>query len=240
MDKNSTNYTFFFVFVLTLIVALVLTGFRQFTEETAKKNEEIFNKRAILLAIQDHLPGGKTVDELSDDEVLSIFDNMKKYAVDSKGNIVEGVDPESINLEKEAKKDVSKRKMPLFVYENEGKKFYILAVRGKGLWDDIWGSIALEEDLNTVAGATFDHKGETPGLGAEIKDNPDFAKQFKGRHILDDNGDFVSVAVRKGGAVDKVHEVDAISGATITSRGVSKMLYEGMEFYEPYLKSLKK
>ncbi len=239
MDKNSTNYTFFFVFVLTLVVAVVLTGFRQMTEETAKKNEDIFNKRAILLAVQDHLPGGKQVSDLKDDEVLAIFENIEKYVVDSKGNKVDGLDPTKLDLEKEAKKPREEQKQPFYVFKNEGKNYYILSIRGKGLWDDIWGCVSLEDDLNTVSGAAFDHKGETPGLGAEIKDNPDFSKQFQGRQIMD-NGKFVSVAVRKGGAVDKLHEVDAISGATITSTGVSKMLYEGIEFYEPYLQTLKK
>ena len=239
MDKNSTNYTFLFVFVLTLVVAVVLTGFRQMTEETAKKNEDIFNKRAILLAVQDHLPGGKKVSDLKDDEVLAIFDNMEKYVVDSKGNKIEGVDPTSIDLEKEAKKPVDQQQLPFYVFDNEGKKFYILSIRGKGLWDDIWGSISLEEDLNTVAGAAFDHKGETPGLGAEIKDNPDFSKQFNGRKILE-NGEYVSIKVTKGKSGESVHYVDGISGATITGNGVSDMLYEGMKFYQPYLKTLKK
>lgn len=239
MDKNSTSYTFIFVFILTAVVAVVLTGFRQITLETAKKNEDIFNKRAILLAVEDHLPNGSLVKELQDEEVLAIFDKMEKFVVDSKGNIINDVNPALIDLEKEAKKAFDIQQLPFYVFEKEGNKFYILSVRGKGLWDDIWGFIALESDFNTIAGAAFDHKGETPGLGAEIKDNTDFALQFKGRQIMD-NGKFVSVLVRKGGAVDKIHEVDGISGATITANGVSKMLFEGIKFYLPYLETLKK
>ena len=77
-------------------------------------------------------------------------------------------------------------------------KFILVSVRGSGLWDEIWGSIALEDDFNTITGATFDHKGETPGLGAEIKDNPKFPSQFVGKKIYDENGEYVSVQVKKG------------------------------------------
>lgn len=239
MNKNSTNYTFIFVFILTLVVAVVLTGFRQMTAETAKKNEDIFNKRAILLAVQDHLPGGKLVDELKDEEVLSIFDNMEKYVVNSKGGKVEGVEPTAIDLEKEAKKEVSEQQFPLYIFKKGDKSYYILSIRGKGLWDDIWGCVALESDFNTIAGAAFDHKGETPGLGAEIKDNADFANQFKGKQILE-NDQYVSIAVTKGKGNESVHNVDGISGATITGNGVTNMLYKGIDFYQPYLKTLKK
>ncbi|MCP3894235.1 MAG: FMN-binding protein, partial [Bacteroides sp.] len=110
---------------------------------------------------------------------------------------------------------------------------------GNGLWDDIWGNIALEDDLNTVTGAMFDHKGETPGLGAEIKDNPSFAKQFEGKKLYEDDGDYVSITVQKGKAKNLVHEVDGISGATVTCVGVTEMLVRGIRYYEPYFKQLK-
>ena len=116
----------------------------------------------------------------------------------------------------------------------DGKSGYIFSVRGSGLGDAIWGNIALEEDMNTVAGVSFDHAGETPGLGAEIKDNNAWKAQFVGKKIYD--GDkYVSVYVRKGGAIDLEHEVDGLSGATVTADGVTKMLYEGLKAYEPYM-----
>src|SRR5690606_7287922 len=119
-----------------------------------------------------------------------------------------------------------------YVYAgDDGKKFFILSVRGSGLWDEIWGNVALEEDLRTLAGASFDHKGETPGLGAEIKDNPAFSAQFLGKTIYDQTGEFTSVTVRKGGAKDPANEVDGISGATITCNGVTEMLDRGIQYY---------
>ena len=107
------------------------------------------------------------------------------------------------------------------------------------MWDTIWGNIAFEDDLNTIAGVSFDHTAETPGLGAEIKDNAAWANQFVGKKIYNDDGSFRSVFVRKGGAKDPVFEVDGISGATITADGVTEMLARGLKYYEPFLNTVK-
>lgn len=234
----TTNYIVTFILILTASVAVALTGLRQATESKAKLNEEIFEKRAILSAVEDHLPNGQKVKQLSDQEVLDIFKNVNQVTLDMSGNPVDDVMAEDIDMAKERKKPESERLLPLFIYEQGGEKYYILSVRGNGLWDEIWGNIALESDLNTITGAAFDHKGETPGLGAEIKDNPTFAEKFKGKKIYED-GEYVSVKVRKGGAKNPEHEVDAISGATVTSDGVTEMLRRGIKYYEPYFKTLK-
>ena len=125
-------------------------------------------------------------------------------------------------------------------YKDGDKEFYILSVRGKGLWDAIWGNIALEKDMNTIAGVDFDHKAETPGLGAEIKDNAAWKKQFIGKSISDDQGGIRGVAVMKGGAKNDVWQVDGISGATITADGVEEMLERGLKYYSPVLDKMKK
>jgi Na+-transporting NADH:ubiquinone oxidoreductase subunit C len=113
-----------------------------------------------------------------------------------------------------------------------------MSVRGNGLWDKIWGYIALKDDFNTIVGTSFGHVAETPGLGAEIKDNPNFSKQFVGKKIYEGD-EYVSVAVLKGGSRRNAHQVDGISGATITSRGVDEMLYKGISPYLPYFESQK-
>jgi len=113
-----------------------------------------------------------------------------------------------------------------------------VTVRGSGLWDEIWGNIGLKDDLETVVGASFDHAGETPGLGAEIKDNSSWVRQFQDKKIYDESGNYTSVVVRKGGARNPTYEVDGISGATVTADGVSDMLYSGIQYYLPYLKTL--
>src|SRR5690606_34089807 len=115
---------------------------------------------------------------------------------------------------------------PLFVGEKDGETYYIVPMRGKGLWDAIWGYIAVDKDF-VVKGVFFDHKGETPGLGANIKERY-FMDDFKGEHILSNSGAFQGIAVAKGNA-DPVnnrkedHKVDALAGATITGDGVSAM-----------------
>ena len=129
--------------------------------------------------------------------------------------------------------------MPIFVSQKENVKSYILPVRGTGLWGPIWGYIALKEDLNTILGAVFDHKGETPGLGAEISLDW-FQEPFKGKTIFEGD-EFVSVTVVKGGAKkDDMHAVDGISGGTITADGVSAMLEERLGNYVPFFESMRK
>lgn len=236
----STRYVITFVTIMTAIVAVLLTGFRQATKAQADLNEDIFNKRAILSAVEDYLGDGVTVDGLSDEEVMNIFETqVEQKVLTTNGQEVEGMQADDVDMAKEKKKPEAERKLPLYIYSQGGDQYYILSVRGTGLWDAIWGNIALKSDLNTVVGVTFDHAGETPGLGAEIKDNPAFPAQFKGKEIYTDNGRYVSITVRKGGARDPEHEVDAITGATVTSDGVSDMLYDGIKNYEPYFNQVK-
>lgn len=235
-----TRYVVIFVTALTAGVAVFLTSFRQVTKPVADRNEEIFNKRAILSAVGDYLGEGVQVKDLKDDQVLDIFEKqMQQLVLNTQGTEIDGVKAEDIDMAKEKKKADSEKRLPLFIFSQGGEKFYILSVRGVGLWDEIWGNIALKSDINTIAGASFDHAGETPGLGAEIKDNASFPRSFKGKQIFD-NGEYVSVNVRKGGAIDKDHEVDGITGATVTSDGVTDMLYSGIENYLPYLNSLRR
>ena len=112
---------------------------------------------------------------------------------------------------------------------------YIAPLIGTGLWGPIWGFVSFSDDGNTVTGASFDHKSETPGLGAEIRETF-FEEQFIGQKILNSQGDFVSISVMKGGAnVDSYHEVDGITGGTITSDGVTDMLKDNLHIYSKYL-----
>jgi len=238
----NNRYIIVFIFLLTSVVALSLTMLRQVTEPLAKKNEELFTKKAILSAVADHLPEGKDLDVMPADTLLSFFDQqVQAVVVDASGQVVREEGGDKIQVAKVWKAPAGQRKMPVFIYENAGKNYYIFPLRGKGLWDEIWGYIALDSDLNTVVGVSFDHKAETPGLGAEIKDNPKFAKQFVGKKVFDEQGQFVSISLKKGGALpDDPHAVDGITGATLTANGVSAMLSNGLGWYLPYLKSVKK
>ena len=245
MSENTK--TLAFVTAMCVVVALALTGLRQATLPIAKANEALFNRQAMLSSLGDNLTVGGTpvadAQSMPKADVDAIFGNAKtlqQFALDMEGNVLEGVKAEDVDMEAEEKKDEADRRLPLFVYTNEtGKKFYIIAVRGNGLWDKIWGNIALTEDLKTVAGVAFDHKGETPGLGAEIKDNKDWKNLFNGKSIFTADGS-VALNVRKGGAQDKMYDVDGLSGATVTGNGVTEMLQRGIGYYEPYFKTLKK
>ena len=233
--------------MMTTVVALLLAFLQNGLKSLHDKNEAIYSKKATLGAIALHL--GIDYESINDEQVESIFsEKIEQFVINGEGELISPEDvaalgykdgvATSVDMAKENKKGDDKL-LPLYVFtKDDGKKYYILYARGKGLWDEIWGCVALEDDFNTIAGVSFDHKAETPGLGAEIKDNKAWVKQFTGKKIYD--GDtFKSIYVRKGGAKDPVYEVDGISGATITGDGVAAMLKDYLVDYEPYLKTLK-
>lgn len=232
----STKYIYTFGIIMTVVVALLLAGFRTVTAESAARNEDIFNKREILATVAEPLAeAGSPIETLTDAEVLEIFDQqVEQIVVNSTGEVVADVEFAAVDLAKEYKKPEAQRLFPVNIFNIDGDRYYVFSVRGNGLWDAIWGNIALASDLNTVTGASFDHAGETPGLGAEIKDNAGWKSQFKGKKIYNDD-EFVSILVRKGGAIDQEHEVDGLSGATVTADGVTKMLYNGLKAYQPFI-----
>lgn len=234
---HSNNYITIYTLVMTLIVsiglAFVVTGLRPRHDAA----EAVYKKKDILGAIADKVQGDLSA--MNDQQILDLFNSkMEQVVLDAKGNVIEGEKAESVDLAAEEKKPVDQRKYPVFVFNGDKGKVYLIAVRGNGLWDKVWGYLAFEEDLNTIAGVSFGHAAETPGLGAEIKDNPAFGAQFHGKKIYQGT-EYVSVAVVKGGIKNPEHEVDGISGATITSKGVSTMLYDGIQPYLPYFESVK-
>lgn len=235
---NNNRYVVIYTLVMTLVVSIVLAFVVKGFEPMHQSNEEVFKKREILGAIKDQL--GTDLSKMPDKDVLDLFNKrIEQVVLDANGKPVEGEQAEKISMAAEEKKPEADRHYPLFIYKGDKGNLYLTSVRGMGLWDKIWGTIAVSDDFNTVAGASFGHIGETPGLGAEIKDNPNFPQQFHGKTIYKD-GQYVSIGVIKGGAKDPAHQVDAISGATMTSNGVNNMLYKGLKPYLPYFESLKK
>ena len=235
---HSNNYVTIYTVIMTLIVSVVLAVIVSGLKPIHDDNEAVFKKREIFKAVKDYL--GADLDKMSDKEVLALFDkSIQQVVIDANGKPVEGVKAENIDMAKEEKKPIADRQYPVFTFVGEKGTYYLVSIRGNGLWDKIWSTIAFQDDFNTIAGASFGHVGETPGLGAEITDNPGFPKQFQGKTIQDD-GQYVSVAVVKGGIKKPAHQVDAITGATITSNGVTEMLERGLKVYLPYFESLKK
>jgi len=165
----------------------------------------------------------------------------RNVALDTKTQILASLDIEA-NMEnaevlyKEYVKEVIKteNRLPVYICEKAGERFYVLALHGTGLYGPIWGYISLKEDKNTVFGAYFSHKSETPGLGAEIA-KEEFQSQFHGKEIFK-KGEFKSIAIVKPGKiVDEMDYVDGISGGTITSQCVHNMLLDGLGEYKEFL-----
>ncbi|MBW6481464.1 MAG: NADH:ubiquinone reductase (Na(+)-transporting) subunit C [Vicingaceae bacterium] len=228
MDVNSNKYTIGFSLIMVVIVALILAFTSESLKPMQKKNVELEKMQNILQSV------GVSV---SRDEAEANFNQFitEQIVLDLNGQKVEG-DAFNIDVLKEYKSGGQKN-FPIFVYENKGSRKFIIPLVGKGLWGPIWGYIALDEDKNTVAGASFDHKTETPGLGAEINQGW-FQAPFVGKKVFDETGTYKSITVIKGGAKDSdLHGVDAISGGTITSNGVTEMLIRTLKVYEPFLKS---
>lgn len=227
MDVNKNSYTFMFAAVMVVVVAALLsftaTNLKPYQDENVRQ-EKMQN---ILSSIGV---------DVSRAEATGLYNTyVKEELVISNGRLVEDVVAFDIDMEKEVRKAPQERAVPLYIAEKDGDTYFILPLQGNGLWGPIWGYIALEKDINTVYGAVFDHKGETPGLGAEIK-TADFMDQFENKKILNENSEFVSIAVRKGDASGD-HQVDGISGGTITSVGVEDMLKNNIEPYLSFLKS---
>lgn len=246
----SNRYIFIYASVMVIIVAAVLSAASQILKPYQEMNVKNEKFQGILSAAEVKVPRNDA------------GENYTKYiveelAIDQEGNIVSRyangkqelgevrpfdiVLKEMLRLKQDAteKSNSAKPVWPLYIMEKDGKRQYIVPLYGVGLWGPIWGNIAFESDFNTVSGTFFDHKSETPGLGAEI--NADwFQEEFKGKQIFDQNNEFVSVKVVKGGvansAVTPAHGVDAISGGTITSNGVSEMLANCLENYVPFIK----
>ena len=159
---------------------------------------------------------------------------------DANGQLMKG---ENVVLEREFKKPPQDRLFPIFKFHQEGDEetveAYIFAFYGNGVWDKIWGFVALTTDMNTIYGAVFDHKGETPGLGARITESG-VRERFNGKKIFDQNGNLMSVSMLKGennpqSALDD-HHVNGMSGATITAKGLNKMLLDYFNLYLPFIK----
>lgn len=232
MKQFNNRYIFIFSSVMVIIVAVFLSLAATLLQPRQEKNLEIEKKRSMLESIK--IPATReNTEELYDKYI------RESYVINVKGEKVEGVDAFTVNLRNEQKKPVEEQYLPVFTALPEsGEKVIILPLEGKGLWGAIWGFVSLKADMSTIYGVTFDHKGETPGLGAEINTTP-FESMFFDKKFYE-NDKYVSIKVIKGGAKpDDPHGVDAVSGGTITSKGLEKMLYDGMEKYNDFLKKNK-
>ena len=234
MNRQSNLYTIIYSVVLVAIVGVVLSVVYQALRPRQVENMENDTKRQILAAALITPTAGESVADLYAEHI------SESYIVNSTGRRVDtDVDPFTVNVSEQVKKPFDERLLPVFLCKTEAGEKYIVPVYGAGLWGPIWGYIALDKNGNTIYGAYFAHQGETPGLGAEIE-KPKFRDQFDGKNIFSAQGEFTSVAVSKIGKEPQGQAwVHAVSGGTITSQGVQKMLFDSLEPYTAFLKGLK-
>jgi Na+-transporting NADH:ubiquinone oxidoreductase subunit C len=212
------------------LVAVLLSGASLGLKSKQASNISQEKKQSILASI------GIEVDRSESD---AAFGEYIKQSLTLQGGTVVSEDASAafdIDMAAAIKVGNMDRSVPLYVAEKEGDTYYIIPMRGKGLWGPVWGYLALESDGNTVVGATFDHKSETPGLGAEIT-TPMFTDQFPGKKISE-AGMFKSISVVKAGTSAGDYAVDGISGGTITSNGVNDMLTDCLAPYAEYFKNI--
>ncbi len=227
----SNRYVFLYASAMVVIVALVLSAAATLLRPLQERNMRIEKMQNILAAINIPAPRAEA------EELFNRYVTTAKI-VNHAGDELEG-DAFEVDLQDENRKAVADRQLPVFIAEKDGQQFYIVPLRGAGLWGPIWGYVGLESDLITIAGANFDHASETPGLGAEIADR-EFQEQFPGKRIFDEAGNFRPVRVIKGTAPPgDMHAVDGISGGTITSNGVTNMLRDGLEVYKSYFEKIR-
>lgn len=239
----TNGYIFRYAAIMVIIAAALLSTAAMLLKPFQERNVAIDKMGGILTSAK--------IPDVDASNAMSLFNKYVKeeIVIDQNGDVVESYKDGKMQDGKAFKIDMKKElykksqgepyELPLYVIEDGGKKLFIIPLRGVGLWGPIWGNMALSDDLNTIIGVTFDHKGETPGLGAEIIADF-FTDQFIGKQIFNDKNEFMSIMIVKGGAQklpenQRIHGVDAITGGTITGNGVNDMIKDILECYLPYL-----
>lgn len=233
MNRQGNIYTVIYSVVLVLVVGVVLSLVYQALRPTQEENIANDTRKQILAAARIYPDKGQSVSEVYDLHI------KKSYIVNSEGEVIDSSKPAfSVNVAAQVKLPAAERELPVYECDTKDGLKYILPVYGAGLWGPIWGYLAFNADGNTIYGAYFAHQGETPGLGAEIE-KPAFSSQFDGKHIFNSEGNFSPIAIVKAGQAAKGTDyVNAVSGGTITSQGVQKMLANSLEPYSSFLKKL--
>jgi len=243
-DKNS--YTIIFAIIMVVVVGSILAFAAEGLKGNINENKRIEKQQNILYALGVNENDESSVNFVSKKVVAESFlSHITKQLIIQGETATEDPEAYLIDIKKEqaAAKDASyQRRLPLFVGEIEGETYYIAPILGKGLWDAIWGYVAMDKNM-VVKGVFFDHKGETPGLGANINQRF-FMDDFSGEHLYDASGSFAGITVAKGNGDPKNenkkdNKVDAIAGSTITGNGVTAMIKDELKLYIPYFNTLK-
>ncbi|WP_026966378.1 NADH:ubiquinone reductase (Na(+)-transporting) subunit C [Algoriphagus terrigena] len=240
--RQSNTYVIVYSAVLTVILGLLLSGSAQILGPRQQEAIALDKKKQILGAVIS----AEEIAAMTPDQVNEFYSKrIASSVVDINGQEITegGVTAEKVEIAKDYKKPADQRAYPVFIYHADGNpddvESYIFPLYGAGLWDAIWGYIALDTDMNTIGGITLAHAGETPGLGARITEG-EVQSRYVGKKIFDESGELVAVQMMKGEGKDyssDEHKVDGMSGATITGNGVNNMLKAYLGHYEAYIKA---
>ncbi len=239
--QQSNRYIILFSLSLTIVLALLLAGVSQGLGPLQKKAQDLDTKKQILGAIPSEK---EALADMEAEQILARYEEVISSVVsDFQGNLVDTNEKggpmvaEEVNIEKNYKKSVEDRMFPVFKYNANGQEAYIIPTFGAGLWDAIWGFVALTPDLKSVIGISLDHKGETPGLGARITTD-EIQARYQQKDLYDTNGEFVSISMVKGEKTPESmlgpNKVDGMAGATLTANGVNDMLLNYIGYYQKY------
>lgn len=244
INTERNSYTLLFAIGLVIVVGTLLAAIDASLKDKIRINKNLEKQQNILYAIginenegnnANFIAAERAEDEFSKYITEQIYIQDGEVFVDDQAYLID------VKKEKALAKDPSyKRKLPLFIANKDGENLFVAPIRGKGLWDAIWAYVAIDKEM-IIRGIYFDHKAETPGLGANIKQRF-FMDDFIGEALLDKNGNFKGVTVSKTNLDPKNedkydHEVDAIAGSTITGDGVTAMIKNDLSLYQSYFKS---
>ncbi len=245
INTEKNTYTLLFAVGLVIVVGTLLAAIDSSLKDKIRINKILEKQQNILYAIGINENEGNSVNFIAADKAEEEFNKYVTKQIYIQGDeVIEDDKAYLIDVKKQkalAKDPSYMRKLPLFIAEKDGRNLYVAPIRGKGLWDAIWAYVSVDEDM-VIRGIYFDHKAETPGLGANIKQRF-FMDDFIGESLLDSQGNFKGVTVSKTNLDPKNedkydNEVDAIAGSTITGDGVTAMIRSDLSLYQPYFNSL--
>lgn len=226
MKTNSNSYTIIYSVIIVIIVAFLLAFVFQALKPMQDANVALDKKKQILNSLN--------IRDLNDAQADAKYKEVivADRVIDEKGKVLlpgtTGGENAGFKLDS---KDYKEGKLTLYICRVNGETKYVIPVYGMGLWGPISGYIALNADKSTVYGVYFNHESETAGLGAEIKDNKAWQEKFQGKKLFK-NGDDKAIALSVEKKVeDPTTQVDAVTGATLTSNGVRDMLHEALGKY---------
>lgn len=233
IDTSSNTYTIIYASVVVIIVAFLLAFISKALEPQSMANVRIDKKSQILAALN--------IRGIDKSEVENTYNQVivADKIIASDGSVVkDGASKDKDGFAVEDK-NISADNLPLYVCNVNGETKYVMPMTGKGLWDAIWGYVAVNADKTTIYGVYFSHKGETAGLGAIITEYEKFQKQFEGKQLLNADKSAVAISVAKKGkyveGLTDESRCDAITGATLTCDGVNNMLHDCLSRYMTFL-----